>query len=226
VLGHGGGSCRVAKPATTAGAGFSAAALAGLPQKRPSFGVRSRQLDLCFIAFRRDGAMGLFLVLLWCAAVTGDILRYNSRFGGFNSRLGRWKFPFSPATGIGRQGLDLSWCFRSRDGTYREQSKKFPVPREKPGISPSPAERVAEQPAPAPISVARARRLVACQPRRGSPLRAMGCPAPDQAEGALSVPLPLQHTPSATVLSERARALVRQFVAVGRCWDFKRVDHP
>jgi hypothetical protein len=40
--------------------------------------------------------MGLFLILLWCAAVTGDILRYNSRFEVFNSRLGPNKFPFSP----------------------------------------------------------------------------------------------------------------------------------
>src|SRR6202008_1459056 len=49
-----------------------------------------------FIAFRQGGAMGLFLILLWCAAVTGPILRYNSRFGVFNSRLGPNKFPFSP----------------------------------------------------------------------------------------------------------------------------------
>ena len=38
--------------------------------------------------------MGLFLVLFWCSAMAGDILRYNSRFGVFNSRLSRQKFPF------------------------------------------------------------------------------------------------------------------------------------
>jgi hypothetical protein len=84
---------------------FLRTARADPPQKRPSFGVRSRQLDLCFIAFRRDGAMGLFLVLFWCAAVARDILPYNSRFGVFNSRLGPNKFPFPPRRELPGKGL-------------------------------------------------------------------------------------------------------------------------
>ncbi len=39
--------------------------------------------------------MGLFLVLFWCAAVARGVLRCNSRFGVFNSRLVANKFPFS-----------------------------------------------------------------------------------------------------------------------------------
>ena len=38
--------------------------------------------------------MSLFLVLLWCTLDARDVLRQNSRFGGFNSRLGANKFPF------------------------------------------------------------------------------------------------------------------------------------
>jgi len=68
---------------------------AGPSHKKPSFGVRSpRQLDLSFGVFRRNGAMGLFLVLFWCAAVAGNVLRHDSRFCVFNSRLRRRKFPF------------------------------------------------------------------------------------------------------------------------------------
>jgi hypothetical protein len=69
--------------------------------------------------------MGLFLVLFLCSAVAGGILRFNSRFGVFNSRLGRRQFPFSPATGIGRQGLDLARCLRRQNGRYRRKSAKF-----------------------------------------------------------------------------------------------------
>jgi hypothetical protein len=39
--------------------------------------------------------MGLFLVVFWCASITCAILRFNSRFGVFNSRLGALEFPFS-----------------------------------------------------------------------------------------------------------------------------------
>jgi hypothetical protein len=85
---------------------------------------------MCVIAFRRDGVMGLFPVLFWCSAVAGGILRFNSRFGVFNSRLGRRQFPFSPTTGIGRQGLDLVRCLRHQNGRYRGKSEKFPVPRD------------------------------------------------------------------------------------------------
>jgi hypothetical protein len=46
--------------------------------------------------------MGLFLVLLWCAAV---VLGGNSRFGGFNSRLCPNKFAFPPLRELASKGL-------------------------------------------------------------------------------------------------------------------------
>jgi len=49
--------------------------------------------------------MGLFLVLFWCSAVAGDTLRYNSRLGVFNSRLGPNKFPFSRQRELAGKGL-------------------------------------------------------------------------------------------------------------------------
>jgi hypothetical protein len=58
---------------------------AGRPHKRPSYGV-------CFSAARRD-----FLVFISGLVVVQNILAINSRnsrFGGFNSRLGSQKFPF------------------------------------------------------------------------------------------------------------------------------------
>jgi hypothetical protein len=58
-----------------------------------------------FYGFSTDGVMGLFLVLFWCSAVTGDILRYNSRFDVFNSRLGRRKFPFPLLRELAGKGL-------------------------------------------------------------------------------------------------------------------------
>jgi hypothetical protein len=38
--------------------------------------------------------MGFLRVLFWCAAVARSILRCNSRFGVFNSRLAANEFPF------------------------------------------------------------------------------------------------------------------------------------
>jgi hypothetical protein len=82
--------------------------------------------------------MWLFLVLFWYAAAASHAValafRDNSRFGAFKSRLGRRKFPIGAATGIARQRIDSPHGFRGQNSTYREQSKKFPVPREKPGI--------------------------------------------------------------------------------------------
>jgi hypothetical protein len=80
----------------------------GPPQKRPSFGIRECRLDLCLTVFRRDGAMGLFLVLFWCANMTRRVLRFNSWFGTFIPlfgvfipRLSPNKFPFLSLRGIG-----------------------------------------------------------------------------------------------------------------------------
>ena len=66
--------------------------------------------------------MWLFAVLSWYWAVVGlggalNILganSHNSRFGGFNSRLGQRKFPVWSATGIGWRRLDLPYCFRGQ----------------------------------------------------------------------------------------------------------------
>ncbi len=58
--------------------------------------------------------MGLFLVLFWCSAVTGDILRYNSRFGVFNSRLGRHKFPFPLLRELVGKGLICLTVFAAK----------------------------------------------------------------------------------------------------------------
>jgi hypothetical protein len=125
--------------------------------KRAKFRATIAPAGSVFIAFRRDGVMGLFLVLFWSLAVAGGILRFKSRFGVFNSRLGRHPFPFSPATGIGRQGLDLARCFRHQNGRYRVKSAKFPVPREKPGISSPPAEGAMGTSASSRLSPARGR---------------------------------------------------------------------
>src|SRR6266851_4122625 len=76
--------------------------------------------------------MGLLLILYWCAAVVGrggppSILGVNSRFGKFNSRLGRREFPVSAATGICRQGLDLPDGFCGQTADKWGKSTKFPV---------------------------------------------------------------------------------------------------
>jgi hypothetical protein len=60
--------------------------------------------------------------------------RDNSRFGGFNSRLGVSEFPFRAITGIGAQAIDLAHHSGRLNGGNRVKSKKFPFPREKPGI--------------------------------------------------------------------------------------------
>jgi hypothetical protein len=70
--------------------------------------------------------MGLFLVLFWCCGVAGDALRYNSRYGGFNSRLGPNKFPFSllrELTGKGLIGLAFFAAKTAVIGQNRESSR-------------------------------------------------------------------------------------------------------
>jgi len=74
--------------------------------------------------------MGLFLVLFWRSAVTGDILRYNSRFGVFNSRLGRRKFPFPLLRELAGKGLICLTVFAAKTAVIQEKTRGFPVPRE------------------------------------------------------------------------------------------------
>jgi hypothetical protein len=65
--------------------------------------------------------------------------RASSRFGAFNSRLGRCKFPIGIATGIRLQGLDLQQRFCAQTVLAERNSKKCPFEREKPGILLRPA---------------------------------------------------------------------------------------
>ena len=75
--------------------------------------------------------MGSSFLLFWYLAI---LKRYISRFGEFYSRLGQRKFPFSPPTGIYRQGIDFTYRFRERMAFSWAKSAKFPSRREKPGI--------------------------------------------------------------------------------------------
>src|SRR5713101_5474035 len=82
--------------------------------------------------------MCLFLVLYWCSAVVKrcggpNIFADNSRFGDFNSRLGRRKFPLRAATGISWQALDLAHCFYGQMAVIWAKSTKFPVSTGKTG---------------------------------------------------------------------------------------------
>ncbi len=74
-------------------AGIATVARMAPPHKRPSFGLGSHQLDACFIAFRRDGQMSLFLVLFWSSIVVRATPRANSRFGGLIPRVGPQNSP-------------------------------------------------------------------------------------------------------------------------------------
>jgi hypothetical protein len=91
-----------------------------------------------FYLIRRDGEMGLFLVLFWCSAVVGrckrpSVFADNSRFGEFNSRLDRCEFPLRSATGIRSQVLDLTHRFRGQTAVFWAKSTKFPVSTGKTG---------------------------------------------------------------------------------------------
>src|SRR5882762_10716910 len=130
-----------------------------------------------------DEAMGLFLVLFWCAAVARAVLRYDSRFGGFNSRLSADKFPFSrPRELAGKSliyladsGSDTALIENNRENSrFHGNNREFRPP----------AKRAVAQPAVAAIGAAGTRS--SCQPRGCSPLRATGCPrTPNRAGGAL-----------------------------------------
>jgi hypothetical protein len=60
----------------------------------------------------------------------------HSRFGEFNSRLGRQKFPVRSATEIRSQELDLVCRFRVRAAILSRESTKIPLQREKARIRP------------------------------------------------------------------------------------------
>ena len=75
--------------------------------------------------FRRDGTMGLFLGLFWCAAVAGSVLGHHSRFGQFNSRLGANKFPFSRQRELAGKALIWLVIF-GRKAHFRGTIEKVP----------------------------------------------------------------------------------------------------
>jgi hypothetical protein len=78
---------------------------------------------LRFIGFGRNGAMGLSLVLVWCAALARGVLRYNSRFGVFNSRLGANEFPFKRQREFTSNGL-ISLAFFGAETALCGQNRK------------------------------------------------------------------------------------------------------
>ena len=61
--------------------------------------------------------MCLFQPLFWCASVVGEIFPY-SRFGGFNSRLGSNKFPFSRLRELARKDLIYLAVFGAKTALF------------------------------------------------------------------------------------------------------------
>jgi hypothetical protein len=86
--------------------------------------------------------MGLFLIVNWCRAVVGrcggrNILGDNSRFGVFNSRLGRRKFPVMLPRELARKGMIRLTVFvaptmvlgsNRRNSHYNGKNRDLPSP--------------------------------------------------------------------------------------------------
>jgi hypothetical protein len=63
--------------------------------------------------------MCVFLIFFWWSGVLGDLqgkrfFAINSRFGEFNTRLGRREFPVRSGTGIDSQEIDLPCSFLAK----------------------------------------------------------------------------------------------------------------
>jgi hypothetical protein len=100
--------------------------------KKGQVGGKYRILDPYFISFRRERAMGLFLLLVWCSAWE-TYLRCISRFGVFNSRLGGRKFPFPVLRELTGKGLiypEVSATKTTFIGQNREDSRFYGNNRE------------------------------------------------------------------------------------------------
>src|SRR5216683_1318407 len=67
--------------------------------------------------------MGLFLVLFWCSTVAGDILRYNSRFDVFNSRLGSANSRLARLRELAGKGLIYFIVFADKTTVF-EQNRR------------------------------------------------------------------------------------------------------
>ena len=84
--------------------------------------------------------MWLLLMLFWCSAGVRqcggpDILRYNSRFGAFNSGLCWREFAIRGIAGIWRQWLDLVRTVGGRAVIAKDKALKCLSRWEKPGSS-------------------------------------------------------------------------------------------
>jgi hypothetical protein len=74
--------------------------------------------------------MRIFLVLVWCRSVADTVFPDNSRFGGFNSRLGPNKFPFSWLRELAGNGLICLAIFVAKTAKQwgkTRNSRFFPV---------------------------------------------------------------------------------------------------
>jgi hypothetical protein len=83
--------------------------------------------------------VGLLLVLFLGLAVLGrrgrsNVVAYNSRFGGSNSRLGRCEFPSRPLRELPRKRL----IWLTVVGGRGAKSQRFSLSLEKSGIVPRP----------------------------------------------------------------------------------------
>ena len=113
--------------------------VAGPPQKRQSSALRSPAL-IGSISFSVGRQMWLLLMLFWCSAGVRqcggpDILRYNSRFGAFNSGLCWREFAIRGIAGIWRQWLDLVRTVGGRTVIAKDKALKCLSRWEKPGSS-------------------------------------------------------------------------------------------
>jgi hypothetical protein len=81
--------------------------------------------------------MGLFLLLLWCSAVIGDLLGDNSRFGVFNSRLPGANSRLAPFRELAVKALIYLTVFAAKTAVIGENRKNSRYSREKPGIWPA-----------------------------------------------------------------------------------------
>jgi hypothetical protein len=100
--------------------------------------------------------MGLFLVLFWCVAVARDVLRHNSGFGVFNTRLGPNKFPFSRLRELPGKGLICLAVFGAKTALFENNRENSRFHGNNRKFWP-PAKRAMAQPAVTPICVARSR---------------------------------------------------------------------
>ena len=104
------------------------------PQKRPSLGVTPYRGSLFYFIStgQSDGSFSPSRLVLGM----GDISSIHFPVRRIQFPIRGAQIPLSGATGIDRQGVDLPRRFCDQNDFYRAESRKFPVPREQPGMSP------------------------------------------------------------------------------------------